>query len=130
MECISTEYKSLTSLGDGNLLILTCNTRAADKFIRTKFLANLYPIFRKYYDTSNFVTGVIYAPCHKNVPKQEIVEEMKSQSVTNIYKLTKSNEDGNSRFRSGEIVLAIDLYGLPSSMDGKSVMLITTSRAQ
>lgn len=117
IECISTEYTSITSLRDGNLLILMRNTRAADKLIKAKSLANLCPISCKFHDTLNFVKGVIYAPCLINVPEQEIVQEMKSQGVTSVYKFTKPGEDGNSRIPSGKIILTFDLYRLPSSVD-------------
>ena len=113
IECISTKYTFITSFRSGNLLILTRDTRATYKLIKTKFLANLCPISCKFHDTLNFVKGVIYEPCLINAPEQE----MKSQGVTSGYKLTKPSEDGNSRIPSGKIILIFDLYRLPSSVD-------------
>lgn len=117
IESISTEINSITSLRDGNLLILTKNQRVADKFLKTRALSNLCKIKCKLHDSLNSVKGVIYAPCLKDVKETEIVEEMKIQGVTEVYKFTKLNEDMKTRSATGKMVLTFDLYRLPSIVD-------------
>lgn len=129
IEGISTEINSISQLRDGNLLVLTRNTRVAEKFLRSKSFANLCQITCKLHTTLNSVKGVIYAPCLINVPESEIVEEMKDQGVIEVYKFTKPNdearrnESGNAktndehRIATGKIILTFDLYRLPTSVD-------------
>lgn len=117
VESISTEFTSITLLRDGNLLILTRNARVAEKFVKTKSLSNVCSISCKLHDTLNSVKGVIYAPCLINVPEQEIVQEMKEQGVTDVYKFTKPSDDGKSRIPTGKIIVTFDLYRLPTTVD-------------
>ncbi|KAI8116078.1 hypothetical protein CVS40_11771 [Lucilia cuprina] len=117
VEDISTEYTSISLLRDGNLLILARNSRIADKFVRAKTLSNVCPVSCKLHDTLNSVKGVIYAPCLIHVPEKEIVEEMKDQGVTDVYKFTKPSEDGKSRIPTGKMIITFDLYRLPQSVD-------------
>lgn len=117
VESISTEFTTISLLRDGNLLILTQNARIADKFVKAKTLSNVCPISCKLHDTLNSVKGVIYAPCLIHVSEKEIVEEMKDQGVTEVYKFTKLNEDGKTRSPTGKMIITFNLYRLPQCVD-------------
>lgn len=115
LDCISTEINSTKLLRDGNLLIETRSLRIAEKFLKTKSLANLCAISCKLHDTLNSVKGTIYAPCLSHVEEKEIVDELKPQGVTAAYKFTRPSENGP--IPTGRIVLTFDMLRLPSEVD-------------
>lgn len=117
IEAISKEINSISQLRDGNLLILARSPRVADKFLKTKSLGSFCSVSCKLHSSLNSVKGVIYAPCLKKVPEEEIVNEMKNQGVIEAYKFTKVNEDGKTRSPTGKIVLTFNLYRLPPVID-------------
>ncbi|KAL9887271.1 uncharacterized protein ACN2A1_009460 [Glossina fuscipes fuscipes] len=91
--------------------------RVTEKLIKAKSLANLCAIPAKLHEKLNSVRGVIYAPCLKHVPEDEIVRELGIQRVTKAYKLTKLNDDGKTRSPTGRIILTFDRYRLPRTVD-------------
>ncbi|KAL9876462.1 uncharacterized protein ACN2A1_013137 [Glossina fuscipes fuscipes] len=117
LDSITTYIDSISILRDGNLLVLAGNPRATEKLIKAKSLANLCAISAKLHEKLNSVRGIIYAPCLKHVPEDEIVREMGNQGVTEIYKFTKLNDDGKTRSPTGRIILTFDRYRLPRTVD-------------
>ncbi|KAL9872535.1 uncharacterized protein ACN2A1_014579 isoform 1-T4 [Glossina fuscipes fuscipes] len=117
LDSITTYIDSISILRDGNLLVLAGNPRATEKLIKANSLANLCAISAKLHEKLNSVRGVIYAPCLKHVPEDEIVREMGIQGVTEAYKLTKLNDDGKTRSPTGRIILTFDRYRLPRTVD-------------
>ena len=72
VEGISTKYPSISQLRNDNVLILARNTLV---FIKTNTLANLCKISCKLRQTLNSIKSVIFAPCLKDVPESEIVDQ-------------------------------------------------------
>ncbi|XP_036346981.1 uncharacterized protein LOC118756316, partial [Rhagoletis pomonella] len=115
IEAVSTEVDSISQLRDGNLLVLTRNPQVAEKFLKIKTFSNLCLVNVKLHDTLNSVKGVIYAPCLKHVDEEEIINEMKDQHVTGVYKFSKIIK--GERTITGQMVLTFDLYRLPETVD-------------
>ena len=63
----------------------------------------------------NYTKGTIYTPYLNNVSDDEIVSELASQSVVEIYKFTR-NIDGK-QIPSGVILISFDLYNLPDKIN-------------
>ena len=112
---ISEDVLQITELRDGNLLLLVNNDITAKKFLACKELPTLCKINCSYHKSLNFTKGTIYAPYLKYVPDEEIVKELSSQGVVEIYKFNKSI-DGKSE-PSGVILLTFDKYHLPQKLD-------------
>lgn len=112
---ISTSYEYITQLRDGNLLILVKSQKIADLFLSRKTLSNLCPISVSLHTNLNSSKGTVYAPCLINVPETEIVDEMKTQGVTGVFKF-KNTVEGNQR-ASGLILLTFDLFRPLSSVN-------------
>lgn len=73
------------------------------------------PITVKLQENLNTVKGMIYATCLNFVKEEEIIEELKSQGVTGIYKFTRTL-DGQT-MPTGKMVVNFDLYHLPKTLD-------------
>ncbi|XP_053945746.1 uncharacterized protein LOC128855121 [Anastrepha ludens] len=115
LDAISTQIENIKQLKDGSLLILTRNSKVAEKFLKLKTIANLCPVTTKYQDNLNTIKGIIYAPCLNEVNEEEILRELKIQGVTGIYKFTRMTE--GKVVPTGKIVLSFDLYHLPKVID-------------
>ena len=116
---ISKDYEKITQLRDGSLLIFVSSQKTADIFLKAKELKDLTdncPIEVKLHDRLNQSKGIAYAPCLINVSEKEILTEMKSQRVTEIYKFTKKGDDGKPK-PTGLMLFTFDLYQLPKSVD-------------
>lgn len=75
---------------DGSILILTKDQNIADKFINSKVLDSVCPVNIKLHSNLNLSKGIAYAPYLINVPETEIISELKSQYVSDVYKFTKT----------------------------------------
>ncbi|XP_017466819.1 PREDICTED: uncharacterized protein LOC108359450 [Rhagoletis zephyria] len=53
IDSISTQIENVKQLKDGSLLILTRNSRVAERFLKVKTLGNLCPVTVKYQDNLN-----------------------------------------------------------------------------
>ncbi|XP_036322389.1 uncharacterized protein LOC118736404 [Rhagoletis pomonella] len=115
IDAISTQIDSIKQLKDGSLLVLARNSKIADKFLKTKTLSNVCPITVKLQENLNTVKGMIYAPCLNFVKEEEIIEELKSQGVSGIYKFTRTL-DGKT-MPTGKMAVNFDLYHLPKTLD-------------
>lgn len=115
LDSISTEINSTKLLRDGNLLIQVPSQRIAERFLKAKTLSNVCAINCKLHETLNSVKGTIYAPCLNSVEEKEIIEELKTQGVTGVYKFTRSTKDGIEP--TGRIVLTFDMLRLPAAVD-------------
>ncbi|XP_055852029.1 uncharacterized protein LOC129916217 [Episyrphus balteatus] len=111
---ISKEYEQISQLRDGNLLILVKSQKIVDIFLKVNNLAKC-PVTVKPHDKLNESKGIAYAPCLINVPEKEIIKEMTSQGVTDIYKFTK-NEEGKQRV-TGLMLFTFNLYQAPKSVE-------------
>lgn len=116
LKLICSDILSVSELRDGNLLLLIGNKPAADKLIATKTLPGVCNIQCAYHPNLNFSKGTIYAPYLNNVPDSEIVEELKSQGVVEIYKYQKKNVEGKLS-PCGVVLLTFDRYSTPEKMD-------------
>ena len=115
LHLISKEIISISELRDGSLLLLVKSTEIAKKFLTTKQLLGLCKIECSLHRSLNYTKGIIYAPYVNNVSDDEIVSELASQSVVEIYKFTR-NIDGK-QIPSGVILISFDLYNLPDKIN-------------
>ncbi|XP_055913736.1 uncharacterized protein LOC129947256 [Eupeodes corollae] len=115
IDAISKEYESITQLRDGNILILAKNKKVAEKFLVLTNLANQCPISVKYHDRLNSSKGIVFAPFLINVPENEIVSEMSTQGVIEVFKFMK-NIEGKQR-PTGLMLFTFDLYQAPTSVE-------------
>ena len=106
IEGISKEFEHVSQLRDGNLLVLVKSKKS---------LADTCPISVKLHDQLNSTKGVVFAPCLINVPDKEIITEMQSQGVTDVYKFNKT-ENGKQR-PSGLLLFTFDLLNPPKSLE-------------
>ncbi|KAL9903662.1 uncharacterized protein ACN2A1_004383 isoform 1-T1 [Glossina fuscipes fuscipes] len=97
--------------GDLNVIVFQ------ELWIHAGAIQDLHNKKAKLHEKLNSVRGVIYAPCLKHVPEDEIVREMGIQGVTEAYKLTKLNDDAKTRSPTGRIILTFDRYRLPRTVD-------------
>lgn len=112
---ISKDIISISELRDGNLLLLVKDNDTAKKFINSKILLGLCKIECSLHRSLNFTKGTIYAPYLNNIPDEEIVSELSSQSVASVYKFTKLIE--GKPVPTGVVLLSFDLYNLPDKID-------------
>ncbi|XP_046810014.1 uncharacterized protein LOC124420598 [Lucilia cuprina] len=112
---ISKEILAISQLRDGSLLLLVKDNVTATKFINSKDLHGICPIVCKLHEQLNYTKGTVYAPYLKSVPDNEIVSELSSQGVVNVYKYEKLIDGKN--IPSGVILLTFDLYTIPESID-------------
>ncbi|XP_070854463.1 uncharacterized protein [Drosophila suzukii] len=115
LNIISKEIISISTLRDGNLLILVKTKDVAEKFLKTDRLHGICEIVAKYHEALNFVKGIPYAPYLINIPEAEIKAELKSQNVHDVFKFTRTNEGVIKP--TGVILVTFDLYNLPSKQD-------------
>ena len=115
IDSISTSYESITQLRDGNLLILVKSQKIAELFLSKKKFSNLCPITVSFHTNLNTSKGTAYAPCLINVPELEIIEEMKTQGVSDVFKFKKL-ADGNLR-ATGLVLFTFDLFRPPTSLN-------------
>ncbi|XP_065356474.1 uncharacterized protein LOC135950878 [Calliphora vicina] len=114
IELISKDITSITQLRDGNLLLLVNNKQTADKFLQSKELVGLCTIQCKLHENLNSTKGTIYAPYLNDIPEDEIIRELSSQGVIDIYKFQKKIDD--KMIKSGVVLLTFDLYHLPEKI--------------
>ncbi|XP_044572115.1 uncharacterized protein LOC123257364 [Drosophila ananassae] len=115
LKMISKNIVTISNLRDGTLLMLVKSQADADKFINTTELTGICKVQCKLHQALNFVKGTVYAPYLSDIPEKEIVDELKTQKVTKVYKFMKSY-DGVSK-PSGVILITFELYNLPSKID-------------
>lgn len=85
-----------------------------EKCIKTNTLENLCEITCKQHHIVNSKKGVIFAPYLKDVPESEIIQEIKEQGITDVYKFAKLVDDELTRKPIEQFVLTFDLYRLPT----------------
>uniref|UniRef100_W8B1Q6 Nucleic-acid-binding protein from transposon X-element n=1 Tax=Ceratitis capitata TaxID=7213 RepID=W8B1Q6_CERCA len=112
---ISSEIDNISELKDGSLLLLVKNDIVANKFLSTKKLADICDINFELHKNLNSVKGTIYAPCLNYVSEKEIIENLKDQGVSDVYKFLK-HKDGKTN-PSGVLLLTFDRYYLPEKIE-------------
>lgn len=112
---ISKEVENINILRDGSLLVLTKNQKIAEKFINVKNFGGLCPVTIKYQNNLNNCKGTIRDSNLIQTKEAEILEELKSQGVVDIYKFKKII-DGKA-IPTGLILLTFDLYKVPQRIN-------------
>lgn len=87
----------------------------AKKFLESKELLGICKITCKLHENLNYIKGTVFAPCLNNIPEKEIINELSSQGVVDVYKYLKQINGQSSP--SGVVLLTFDLYNLPESID-------------
>lgn len=116
LKLICSDILSVSELRDGNLLLLIGNKSSAEKLLTTKALPGICSIECKYHSNLNSTKGTIYAPYLNEIPDAEIIDELSSQGVIDIYKYQKKNPDGVMK-PCGVILITFDRYCIPEKLD-------------
>ncbi|XP_055918565.1 uncharacterized protein LOC129950665 [Eupeodes corollae] len=111
---VSKEYENISLLRDGNILILTKSQSIADKFLKISNLGQV-PVTVTLHSSLNSSKGIVYAPCLINIKEEEIVNELKQQGVTDVYKFQKKTDNGMRP--SGLMLFTFDRYNYPPTID-------------
>lgn len=123
IDAISTSYEYITQLRDGNLLILVKSQRVANLFLSKKTLSNLCPVSISLHSQLNSSKGTVYAPCLNILPEKEIIEEMRDQGVTDVYKFKKIEKRDvagivkDVEVPSGLVLFTFDLFRPPTTLN-------------
>lgn len=119
IDSISTQYEKISQLKDGSILILAKDQTTADKFIQSKALDNICPVDIKLHANLNLSKGIVFAPCLVNVPETEIITELRSQNVTNVYKFTKLVQEKEKQIYipSGLMIFTFDSFQIPETIE-------------
>ncbi|XP_055922831.1 uncharacterized protein LOC129953615 [Eupeodes corollae] len=115
----NTQYEKISQLKDGSILILAKDQTTADKFIQSKALDNICPVDIKLHANLNLSKGIVFAPCLVNVPETEIITELRSQNVTNVYKFTKLVQEKEKQIYipSGLMIFTFDSFQIPETIE-------------
>ncbi|KAH8250661.1 hypothetical protein KR032_012125, partial [Drosophila birchii] len=97
----------------GTLLIKTKNTLQAMKLLRMKTFHD-FPVSVSEHSSLNFSKGVIYSNELRNIDEQTILEELKTQKVTEIRKIKKMER--NELKETGLIIITFASLTLPESI--------------
>lgn len=116
LKLICSDILSVSELRDGNLLLLIGNKYSAEKLISSKNLPGICNIKCDYHGNLNFSKGTIYAPYLNRVPEAEIVTELKSQGVVEVYKYLRKNTE-EKLAPCGVILLTFDRYHTPEKLE-------------
>ncbi|KAH8266722.1 hypothetical protein KR018_001964, partial [Drosophila ironensis] len=100
----------------GSLLIKTKNNIQAQKLLKIQTFHN-FPVRAEEHKTLNSSKGIVYSNELRNIEEKEILEELKSQSVINVRKiLKKDNNDKNKTTETGLIILTFSKITLPDKL--------------
>jgi len=97
----------------GGLLIKTKDTLQAIKLIKLSIFHD-FPVSVSEHSTLNFSKGVIYSNDLRNIEEEIILQELKSQNVTEIRKIKKM--DNNELKETGLIIITFASLTLPETM--------------
>jgi len=68
----------------------------------------------KLHEALSFAKGSVYAPYLCDIPEKELVDELKTQKVTEVYKFMKSYDCVSKPSKSSN---SFELYNLPSKIE-------------
>lgn len=114
------EVESCKKTRDGSLLIKTKNTLQATKLLKLKLMTTM-EITASEHKSLNCTKGVIYCNELRNISEDEILEELKTQKVTEIRKILRkqpsNTEDNNSMLtETGLIIITFATHKLPEQL--------------
>lgn len=104
-----------TRMKNGDILILTKNSKQVNYLLSQKELPNLCPIVIKKHDKLNFTKGTIYCKDLQNSTVEDIKEELKHLQVTKVENI--------KRFKDGTLsptplyVITFESLTLPNEID-------------
>jgi len=101
---------------DGNLLIKTKNNLQAEKLIKLTTMPGKIPIQVSEHRSLNYCKGVIYCNDLRGIEEAEILENLKSQKVIEVHKITKRASFGVTS-ETGLIILTYSLLTLPETIN-------------
>jgi len=101
---------------DGNLLIKTKNNLQAEKLMKLTTMPGNIPIQVSEHRSLNSCKGVIYCNDLRGIEEAEILENLKSQKVIEVHKITKRASFGVTS-ETGLIILTYSLLTLPETIN-------------
>lgn len=96
---------------NGAILIKTKDHKQATKLLKLSTLSPEITVKITEHPTLNTCKGVIYCNDLRSISEEEILNELRSQNVAAIKKITKKK--GNDRIETGLIILTFALHDLP-----------------
>lgn len=113
VESISTLTDKTSRMKDGSLLILTKSKQVAVKFLALKTFAGLNVTVSEH-SSLNYVKGIIFCNDIVHMDESEILNELKNQFVTSVYRLKKVI---NHEFvPTPGLILTFDLHKIPDEI--------------
>ncbi|XP_044574097.1 uncharacterized protein LOC123258289 [Drosophila ananassae] len=97
----------------GTLLVLTKNTQQAEKLLKITKIGTI-DVEAKEHKSLNETKGIIYCNLLRYVTEEEILDELKSQKVSHVYKWTKMVDQ--TRVPTGLITLTFATTNLPEKV--------------
>lgn len=121
IDSVCGEIEICKKLQSGNILLKTKNLTQAQKLIKLISLSPTIKIEVSEHKTLNQSRGVIYCNDLRNIAENEILEELKSQNVTEVKKilkkqnnnLTETTGDNNNLIETGLIIITFASISLP-----------------
>ena len=111
VEDVSSLYSNASFLKDGSLVLMCPNTSVTNKFLNITSLGGIQ-VQAGLHESLNTSKGTIYAPILKGLSEDEIIDGLKDQGVTQVYKVKKSTTDGY--VPSGLLIITFNKTCLPS----------------
>lgn len=99
---------------NGSVLIKTKTTVQASKIIQITALNQTIKVEVSEHRVLNYTKGVIYSNELRNIPENEILEELRSQQVSDVKKIMKKTD--NYITETGLIVLTFSSLNLPTEI--------------
>lgn len=109
------EVMECKKIRSGQILIKTKNLEQAKKMITLTEMGNNITVDITEHQFLNTSKGVIYSNELRGIPENEIVDELKTQNVTEIRKIMKKNE--NELTETGLIILTFQSTNTPKSIN-------------
>lgn len=105
---------SCKKLRSGDLLVNTKTVHQANKLLKMTHFTSTMPVIVSTHSSLNYTRGVIYSNDLRNIPEEEILQELKDQHVTEVKKILKKF-DGTLK-ETGLIILTFDSTTLPTHL--------------
>jgi len=106
------EVVSCKKTRDGNLLVQTKDQQQADKLLKLTNIPNNIPVAVSEHRTLNYTKGVIYSNDLRGIKEEEILENLRSQKVSEVKKIMKRAICGDPT-ETGLITLTFAKLDLP-----------------
>lgn len=106
----------------GTLLVKTKNTTQANKLLKLTSMHNKISVSVSLHKTLNVSKGVIYCNDLRGINEADILEELKTQNISEVKKILK--KQNNELIETGLIIITFDSQKLPEHMHFHSLTYV------